>query len=75
LKWSVPLQNEGGAKMPKKKKRKTEARATHVAARPMKVVTSKNGEAWLCDKEVDEKGDLKAQGCWRCGDLAFTRND
>jgi streptogramin lyase len=47
----------------------------HKAARPMKVVVDKDGDTWLCDASVDGKQDLKAQGCWRCGDLPFTRND
>ena len=49
--------------------------SVHKAARPMKVVADRNGGRWLCDKNVDEDRDLEAQGCWRCGDLAFTRND
>jgi len=47
----------------------------HQAARPMKVVKDRDGDRWLCDADVDEKGDLEAQGCCRCGDLQFTRND
>ena len=47
----------------------------HKAARPMKVVMADDGCAWLCDAEVDEARDLRRQGCWRCGDLAFTRDD
>ena len=47
----------------------------HHAARPMKVVVDPNGSRWLCDKSVDENTNLEVQGCWRCGDLAFTRND
>lgn len=47
----------------------------HHAARPMKVVFDREGSPWLCDKAADEKTDLENQGCWRCGDLAFTRND
>jgi len=61
--------------MAEKKKEKKTGQAVHKAARPLKVVTDKTGESWLCDKGVDEGGDLKAQGCWRCQDLAFTRND
>jgi streptogramin lyase len=48
---------------------------THHAARPMKVVSDKEGSRWLCDKEVDEQKDLREQGCWQCGELAFTRDD
>jgi hypothetical protein len=47
----------------------------HHAARPMKVVLDDDGCRWLCDADVDEDKDLKEQGCWRCGDLAFTRDD
>jgi hypothetical protein len=47
----------------------------HHAARPMKVVVDDRGCRWLCDADVDESKDLKEQGCWRCGDLAFTRDD
>jgi hypothetical protein len=41
----------------------------------MKVVMDPEGNPWLCDADVDEKGNLKKQGCWRCSDLPFTRND
>jgi hypothetical protein len=44
-------------------------------ARPMEVVFDKAGDHWLCDKGVDPKGDLASQGCWRCGDFPFTRQD
>jgi len=44
-------------------------------ARPMEVVFDKDGVHWLCDKGVDHEGDLAAQGCWRCGDFPFTRQD
>lgn len=47
----------------------------HHAARPMKVVADDKGCRWICDADVDESEDLEKQGCWRCGDLAFTRND
>jgi hypothetical protein len=47
----------------------------HHAARPMRVVVDDRGCRWLCDADVDETKDLKEQGCWRCGDLAFTRDD
>jgi hypothetical protein len=47
----------------------------HRAARPMKVVVADDGCTWLCDADVDEDGDLGKQGCWRCGDLPFTRDD
>ncbi len=49
--------------------------SAHNAARPMRVVADGNGTMWLCDEEVDDKKALKEQGCWQCGDLAFTRDD
>lgn len=48
---------------------------SHHAARPMKVIPDKSGEYWICDDSVDPSGDLVEQGCWRCGDLAFTADD
>ncbi len=47
----------------------------HRAARPMKVVVDEKGCYWLCDMNVDENRDLAPQGCWRCSDMAFTRNN
>lgn len=47
----------------------------HPGARPMKVVIDNRGNWWLCDKNTSLNKDLKAQGCWRCQDMAFTRND
>ena len=44
-------------------------------ARPMEVVFDTDGNHWLCDKGIDRKGDLATQGCWRCGDFQFTRQD
>jgi hypothetical protein len=44
---------------------------THKPARPLKFVKDRDGNCWLCDKEVDTDGDLKAQGCWRCEEMAF----
>jgi len=59
------------------KKTKLGKVAPHRAARPMKVVVDKEGYAWLCDKSVNPKKNLKEQGCWACGgpEMAFTRND
>ena len=48
---------------------------SHHAARPMDVVFDSDGEPWICDAGADPSTDLAKQGCWRCGDLAFTRND
>jgi hypothetical protein len=41
------------------------------AARPMKFFKDKDGTGWLCDKDIDFNGDLRAQGCWRCDEIAF----
>jgi len=47
----------------------------HHASRPMKSVKDKEGDLWLCDRDVDESKDLRGQGCWRCAEMAFTRDD
>ncbi len=49
----------------------------HKPARPMMVVMDDKGERWLCDSDrsINPKSDLSKQGCWNCGELAFTRND
>lgn len=47
----------------------------HPGARPMQVFLDKEGCMWLCDKNIDPKKGFEEQGCWRCKDLAFTRND
>ena len=47
----------------------------HPGARPMKVFRDEEGCLWLCDKGVDTTRSFEGQGCWRCRDLAFTRND
>lgn len=39
--------------------------------RPLKFVKDRDGDGWLCDQDVDPNGDLKAQGCWRCDEMAF----
>ena len=44
---------------------------THKPARPLKWFKDKQGNTWLCDKYIDFKGDLEAQGCWRCEEIAF----
>jgi hypothetical protein len=46
-------------------------------ARPMIVVTDRDGNRWLCDENIDPEKNLKEQGCWQCGDekFAFTRDD
>lgn len=44
---------------------------THKPARPLRFVKDRQGNGWLCDRNVDPDGDLQAQGCWRCGDMAF----
>jgi len=47
----------------------------HNAVRPMKVVIDDKGEPWLCDSDVEPSKDLVSQGCWRCGEIPFTRDD
>lgn len=47
----------------------------HPGARPMEVLLDEKGSRWLCDKGVDPDKSFKEQGCWRCRDLQFTRND
>ncbi len=47
----------------------------HRPARPMKVVVDSQGNSWLCDADVDPSIPLSNQGCWNCGEVAFTRND
>ncbi|HDS00688.1 MAG TPA: hypothetical protein ENO22_00660 [candidate division Zixibacteria bacterium] len=47
----------------------------HPGARPMVVYSDDEGCMWLCDKGTDPERGLHEQGCWRCRDLAFTRND
>lgn len=47
----------------------------HPGARPMQVFKDSDGCLWLCDKGVDPELNFEKQGCWRCRDLAFTRND
>jgi hypothetical protein len=47
----------------------------HPGARPMRVFLDEDGCLWLCDKGIDPDKGFMEQGCWRCKDLAFTRND
>ena len=47
----------------------------HPGARPMEVLVDEEGCLWLCDKGVDSERRFEEQGCWRCKDLQFTRND
>ncbi len=44
---------------------------THRPARPMVFFKDPNGCGWLCDRDIDFEGDLEAQGCWRCSEMAF----
>lgn len=48
---------------------------SHHPVRPLKVVTDSDGCTWICDANIDESSDLEAQGCWRCSEVQFTRND
>lgn len=45
----------------------------HQAARPLVFFKDKDGNGWLCDKgkNLDQDRDLRAQGCWRCDEMAF----
>jgi len=43
----------------------------HYPARPLKFFKDKNGDGWLCDKNIDPEKDLRSQGCWRCEEMAF----
>lgn len=47
----------------------------HPGARPMQVFLDKDGCMWLCDKDIDQDRPFESQGCWRCKDVTFTRND
>lgn len=66
------------ASVEKKREQRSERevpQTLHVAARPMKVVMDEKGCPWLCDAAADPHGNLASQGCWRCSEVAFTRND
>jgi len=47
----------------------------HPGARAMQIFTDDEDCLWLCDKGVDPQKGFKEQGCWRCRELPFTRND
>jgi hypothetical protein len=47
----------------------------HPGGRPMQVYLDADGCMWLCDKDIDSTKEFESQGCWRCKDLAFTRDD
>jgi len=44
---------------------------TQNPARPLQYFKDNKGIGWLCDKDIDAGGDLRAQGCWRCDEMAF----
>jgi len=44
---------------------------THKPARPLKYFKDKDGNGWLCDRDINTVGDLREQGCWRCDEMAF----
>jgi len=44
---------------------------THTPARPLQFIKDRDGNGWICDKGIDPDGDLEAQGCWRCEEMAF----
>ncbi len=76
--WPFSHQSQRRAPMSKKtKKADLSPRVAlgwepQLTAHPMKVVRDRYGRLWLCCAEVDEEGDLEAQGAWRCGDLTFS---
>lgn len=47
----------------------------HRPARPMTIVKDERGDRWICDKGVDPTKGLREQGCWNCGEMAFSRDD
>ena len=51
--------------------RKEANTSSHKPARPLKFFKDGKGNGWLCDKDIDPDGDLRAQGCWRCDEMAF----
>ncbi len=51
--------------------RREASTATHKPARPLRFFKDAEGNGWLCDSDVDAEGDLEAQGCWRCDEMAF----
>jgi len=53
-------------------KRKEATTDSHQPARPMKFFKDKEGNGWLCDKDINFGGDLRAQGCWRCDEIGFS---
>ena len=53
------------------KHREEASTQTHKPARPLKYFKDAEGNGWLCDIDIDFDGDLEAQGCWRCEDMAF----
>ncbi|MBD3169774.1 MAG: hypothetical protein GF307_09855 [candidate division Zixibacteria bacterium] len=57
------------------KERKMGDGILHPGARPMKVFLDNEGCMWLCDKDIDPDKGFENQGCWRCKDVTFTRND
>ena len=69
-----PAQNtsiEGKEQVMNEDKRQDATTETHKPARPLKFFKDSNGDGWLCDTNIDPKGDLRAQGCWRCDEMAF----
>ncbi len=71
--WWTPREGERAqaATAPSPDERIAITTDTHKPARPMRFIRDKQGNGWLCDKDVDMDGDLEAQGCWRCEDMAF----
>ncbi len=53
------------------KEKTQETAEAHLAARPLRFIRDRDGNGWLCDKDIDPDRDLKSQGCWRCDEMAF----
>ena len=48
-----------------------EAFEPEYTGRPLVFLKDKDGNGWLCDKEVDPNANLRDQGCWRCDEMSF----
>ena len=70
--------NQLGPKSPERRKdMKDIVEMKERPARPMIVVTDRDGNHWLCDEGINPKKSLEEQGCWQCGGehFTFTRDD
>jgi hypothetical protein len=77
--WNIPSGAESHMQLKDKtslvaqKKKRTGGKKPKPVG-PIKVVHDRDGNCWLCPVNVDESGDLRAQGCWRCEDVLSTGN-